>query len=243
MKYLHRSFVVALILTAIVYLPGFAQGGHHGGHGGSGYCDPDSLTLIAVSGTAIVDTSLMHDMYYLDEDGDQQADYYLNFGPYWYQPDSGNASRPLDGDPITIYGGMHDSTMGVLPVIIVYEINGEFWRDPYDPYWNEMGHQGGHHGGHHNYTWGWMNDSLQIVTISGTAMLDTTFIYNHYFLDETGDTLPDYFLNFGPPWYEPPSGATRPNNGDQITIMGGLLNRQTRLVLVKTWAVAGSTDS
>jgi hypothetical protein len=32
-------------------------------------------------------------------------------------------------------------------------------------------------------------------------------------------------LNFGPPWYEPPSGATRPNNGDQIVIVGGKIDR------------------
>lgn len=227
MKYLHKLFLVAIILLVAAYFPGFAQGGHHGGghhggQGGPGYCDPDSLTLVTVSGVAIVDTSMMHAMYYLDEDGDQQADYHLNFGPYWYEPDSGNATRPLDGDSITIYGGLYDSTMGALPVIIVYEINGEFWRDPYDPFWNNMG---GHHGGHHNHTWGWMHDSLQVVTVSGTALVDTTFIFNSYFLDETGDTLPDYFLNFGPPWYEPPSGATRPNNGDAITIVGALLDR------------------
>ncbi len=28
-------------------------------------------------------------------------------------------------------------------------------------------------------------------------------------------------LNFGPPWYEPVSGAVRPTNGEQITIVGG----------------------
>lgn len=230
MKYLHKLFFIIIILLVTAYLPGFAQGGNHG-HGGPGYCHPDSLTLVTVSGIAMVDTTTMHNMYFLDEDGDQQADYHLNFGPFWYEPDSGNATRPLDGDSITIYGGMHDSTMGTYPVIIVYEINGEFWRDPYDPFWNGMGHQGGQHGGH-GFAWGWMHDSLQIVTVSGTALLDTTFVFTHYFLDEDGDTLPEYFLNFGPPWYEPPSGATRPNQGDQITIMGGLLDRPTLPMII-----------
>jgi hypothetical protein len=118
-------------------LPGFTQGGSMGGH-----YHPDSLTLVTVSGTAIVDSSMMNPVYYLDEDGDQQADYHLNFGPYWYQPDSGNASRPYHGDPVTITGGMPDTTEVVLPVIVVYEINGEFWRDPFDPLWNHMGDLG-----------------------------------------------------------------------------------------------------
>ncbi|NIT51174.1 MAG: hypothetical protein GWO41_00025, partial [candidate division Zixibacteria bacterium] len=103
-------------------------GGTHSGHG---YCNPDSLIPVTVSGTAIVDSSFMSPAYYLDEDGDGQADYHLNFGPWWYTPDSSNATRPNDGDFITIYGGQHDSLMGNLPVIIVYEINGLFWRDPY----------------------------------------------------------------------------------------------------------------
>ena len=108
----------------------FAQGGHHGGH-----YDPDSLEVVTIDGTAIVDTTIgLHAMYYLDEDNDGTPDYFLNFGPWWYEPDSSDASRPNDGDVITITGGLVDSTMmNQYPMVIVYEINGEFWRDPYDP--------------------------------------------------------------------------------------------------------------
>jgi len=202
----------------------FAQGGHHGGH-----YNPDSLEIVTIDGTAIVDTTIgLHAMYYLDEDNNGTPDYYLNFGPWWYEPDSSNASRPNDGDAITITGGLVDSTMmNEYPMVIVYEINGEFWRDPYDPFWNEMGN---HHGGNHMMDscftsgFGWMHDSLETVSLSGYAIVDTTFIMEHFYLDEDNDGVPDYFLNFGPPWYDPGSGATRPENGDQIDIVGGMLD-------------------
>ena len=228
MKQFHTVLTALSVLLMAFYLPGFSQGGNHGGNHG-GHFDPDSLVPITVSGTAIVDSStMMMSMYYLDEDGDGQADYHLNFGPPWYQPDSGNATRPNDGDVITIYGGKHDSTMFGFPTIIVYEINGEFWRDPYNPFWHNHGghsHGGGHHqGGCNGFAFGWMHDSLQSVSINGTALVDTTFMMDHYYLDEDANGLPDYFLNFGPPWYEPTSGATRPNDGDQIDIVGGMLS-------------------
>ena len=220
------TIISCVILVLAFTVPGFTQGGYIGGH-----YNPDSLTVVTVSGTAIVDTSMMYPIYYLDEDGDQQADFHLNFGPYWYEPDSSNATRPNDGDVITVTGGMPDTTGMVLPVIVVYEINSEFWRDPYDPLWNDMGHHqhgGGHHQGNCNgWGFGWMHDSLQVDTLIGIALVDTTFFFEHYYLDETGNGEPDYFLNFGPYWYEPPSGATRPNDGDQITIVGGVLDRPT----------------
>jgi hypothetical protein len=233
MKYFNTVFLMMLGSMFLLNIPMYSQGGQH--HGG-GYFNPDSLTPVTVSGTAIVDSSMTFPMYYLDEDGNGQADYHLNFGPHWYQPDSSNASRPSDGDSITIYGGMHDSTMIGIPTIVVYEINGEFWRDPFDPFWSNLGHHthgGGHHqGGCNGFAFGWMHDTLQTVSINGTALVDTTFIFEHYFLDEDNDSIPDYFLNFGPPWYEPTSGASRPSNGDQISIVGGLLNRPTLPMIV-----------
>jgi hypothetical protein len=129
---------------------------------------------------------------------------------------------------ITITGGKLDSTLyNGYPMIIVYEINGEFWRDPYDPFWNHMGNMyGGHHMMDSCYTsgFGYMHGTAQTVSISGTAIVDTTFIMQHYYLDENNDGVPDYFLNFGPPWYDPGSGATRPENGDQIDIVGGMID-------------------
>ncbi|NOX19247.1 MAG: T9SS type A sorting domain-containing protein [Chlorobi bacterium] len=218
---LFSAFIFAAFNFAI-----FANGGHD--YCGGGDVNPDSIQTVTVTGTAIVDDSYMHPMYYLDEDQDGVADYHLNFGPYWYEPDSSNATRPNDGDVVTITGGLHDSDMMDEPTIIVYDINGEFWREPYYADWNDMGRHSnanGHHSGSDGYCYGfgWDHDSLNTVTVSGTAIVDTTFMWNHYFLDENNDGTPEYKLNFGPYWYEPESGAQRPLDGDAITITGSLM--------------------
>ncbi len=135
--------------------------------------------------------------------------------------------RPNDGDSVTIYGGLFNETMMGTPMIVVYSINGEYWRDPFDPFWTNFGHHmhgGGMMDSCHTFSWGWNDDSLQTVTIQGTAMVDSTFMMTMYYLDENNDNVPDYVLNFGPPWYEPESGATRPEDGDQITIVGGKID-------------------
>lgn len=227
MKLNHSLLTLLAMFLLIIYIPAFSQGGNHGG-GHGGHFNPDSLLLVTVSGTALVDSSMMNKMYFLDEDGDGQADYHLNFGPWWYQPDSSNATRPNNGDFVTINGGLWDSTMIGVPAIVVYEINGEFWRDPYNGFWNNMGHHshgGGHHqGGCNGYAFGWMHDTLETVNVTGTAIVDTTFMFEMHYLDETGDGIPEYHLNFGPPWYQPLSGATRPNDGDTLDIVGGRLD-------------------
>ena len=185
-------------------------------HGGG---DPSDFDSISVSGTAIVIEAMSgHNIYYLDEDGDGTGDYLLNFGPYWYEPDSSNAVRPANGDAISVFGALRDGFgMMSLQKIIVFEINGEFWRDPFFEDWNGMG--GGCHSGG-----GWTGDSLYTVELSGIALVDTTFYMNKYYLDANNDGEPDYLLNFGPFWYEPESGATRPANGDEIDIVGGKLD-------------------
>lgn len=210
------------VLAAV--LPIFSLTAQMGG--GGGFINPDSIEVVTKSGTAIVDTTgMMHTMYYLDENNDGEPDYLLNFGPFWYEPDSSNAVRPENGDQITIEGGLVTNMMGY-GMIIVYEINGEFWRDPFDSFWNFMGYYS--HGGNGcgGSGFGWMVDSLQTVEISGTAIVDSTFMMAMYYLDENNDSIPDYLLNFGPWWYEPSSGAVRPSNGDQITIVGGKLDRE-----------------
>jgi hypothetical protein len=94
-------------------------------------------------------------------------------------------------------------------------------------------HTGSHHQGDCNdYTFGWMHDSLNTISVSGTALVDTTFIMEQYYLDEDTDGSPDYFLNFGPPWYEPASGATRPENGDRISIVGDLIHDSTLSMII-----------
>ena len=216
-----KSFTWLLPLFILFGLNGVNAQGHGGHH------NPDSLEIVTVEGYAIVDINFMHPVYYLDEDNDGVEDYHLNFGPYWYEPDSSNATRPNDGDFITISGGLVDSSMMNIPSIVVYEINGEFWRDPYNPFWNHMGHHGANGGHHmdscHTSGFGWQHDPPQSISVSGYTLIDSTFMMEHYYLDEDNDGQPDYFLNFGPPWYEPTSGAVRPEDGDFIEIVGGLI--------------------
>lgn len=189
-------------------------------------CPFDSLEVVTVTGTAIVDSDgTTYPHYYLDQDDDGAADYFLNFGPHWYNPEDSDATRPENGDTITITGGTHD--LPDLPVIIVYEINGEFWRDPWNP-------NGGHDGNGGGPGWDW-----EEVTVSGTAMIDTLYYHPVYFLDVDGDETPDYHLNFGPYWYDPGTGATRPEDGEFVEITGGLVEHDQDYDTVIVWEING----
>jgi len=59
-----------------------------------------------------------------------------------------------------------------------------------------------------------------------------------YYLDVNEDTLPDYFLNFGPPWYNPNNGLQRPNDCEQISIVGGLINNDS-IPMIVVYAING----
>ena len=165
----------AMVAALLISCPVFAQGmGHHNG----GY-HPDSLTTVTLTGGVITDTvSVHHHNFYLDEDFDGTADYHLNFSPFWYQPDSSQANRPAAGDTVEITGGMHESLHDTLDVIVVYEINGDFWRNPLAPGWAHMGngHSNRHHRnfGHGSFAFGMMNDSLETATVTGTTLIDST---------------------------------------------------------------------
>jgi hypothetical protein len=177
---------------------------------------------------------MLHPMYYLDENGDGEAEYHLNFGPYWYQPDSSLATRPINGEEVSIVGGLYISHENGIKIIVVYEINGLFWRQPFDALWNNMGgHQGdgGHHAGH-GYAFGWMHDVPEVITVNGKVLVDTTFIHEFFYLDENEDDQPDYFLNFGPPWYEPVSEIQRPTHGQSVSILGGEVDQHTIPMLI-----------
>jgi hypothetical protein len=192
-------------------------------------CLPDSLEEITISGTVRVDTLNKHFNYFLDIENDGTNDFKINFGPYWYQPDSGSALRPNDGDYVEIFGLVSDCCEDGYPVIIVLEINGQFWRDFYEPFWNRLNKDRKRHRNsyrnHKGFAFGWLNDSLQIVELQGVTLLDTTAHFSHYYLDVDQDTVPDYFLNFGPPWYQPASGLQRPQEGDTVTISGALVEK------------------
>ncbi|MHB9041373.1 MAG: T9SS type A sorting domain-containing protein, partial [Melioribacteraceae bacterium] len=72
-------------------------------------------------------TTFMMDHFYLDTNNDEKPNYFLNFGPYWYLPSSG-AKRPQNGATVTVMGALLSNSSG-LSMLIVYEINGEVWRD------------------------------------------------------------------------------------------------------------------
>ncbi|MFZ5432368.1 MAG: carboxypeptidase regulatory-like domain-containing protein, partial [Calditrichota bacterium] len=181
----------------------------------------DSLTIVELSGIAMVlapDSAHPRMVrYFLDVNGDQLPDFELSFGPPWYNPPSG-AVRPEDGTPITIVGGLLTHTDR--PVVVVFQLNGEFWRDP------RNGGHGGHGGGDH-WRRGCDVDSLTLVDLAGTTVVRTGVGFHgewtRFFLNTDEDTLPEYILDFGGPDYVPPSGAVLPVDGEEITIVGGEL--------------------
>lgn len=191
----------ALALTVFLTMPASAQQSDTGFHGSW----PINLDLTTITGQVSVDSSLRHEAYYLDEDGDGEADIRLEFGPFWYRPDSG-AARPDSGSTITVTGLLRD--MGAMPTLVVFELDGASWREPVEY-------------GMHGWTGSdsWMS-SFDTLTVTGAVLVDTTYYYRHYYLDTDDDSLPDYQLVFGPQWYEPTSGAGRPEAGTVVTVFG-----------------------
>lgn len=189
----------------------------------AGNCDPDSLQEITISGTISIENTGTNTRYYLETD---TAVYILNFGPWWYQPSTGDAVKPEDGIYVEISGGINPTNPGIFPVIIVYEIDGEFWRNPYDPLWNHFNDQFSSNSEtfHQGIACGWPDSNITIETFTGIVMIDTTLVFFHYFLDTDMDGLPDYRLNFGPPWYEPPGNVSLPEEGDFIAVEGGIVH-------------------
>lgn len=217
----HKILIIALLF---VCFPLLAQtgGGMYGWNNGN--FNPDSLEIATLTGTVIVDSTNIHTMYLIDTNDDDTPDYLLNFGPYWYSPDSSSAQRPTQGETVTIKGIVMPGGMYAAQSVIVLDINGNYWRDPFDSFWDNMGSSSymGRFGQGRcsGYAFGWMHDSLSTVSISGSVIIDTTFMYYHYYLDVNGDGMPDYFLNFGPPWFAASSGITRPNEGDNVSLTG-----------------------
>jgi len=198
--------------------------GHGGGHHG------DSLQIVELSGWAIVEVDSFYTHYFLDTDNNGEADYRLGFGPTWYDPGNG-AARPENGDSIWVVGGLMGYSSPQM--VVVYEINGLFWREP------GFGHGG--HGGHGGGG-GCDPDSLELIEVDGFALLEA--MHGHqdwfmYYLDEDNDGEADYHLNFGAPWYDPGNGATRPDQGDSIAIVGGLMEGCDNLPTIIVYEING----
>jgi protocatechuate 3,4-dioxygenase beta subunit len=85
--------------------------------------------IVELRGIAMVQENARMTSYYIDTDGNNRPDYKLNFGPDWYYPPSG-ATRPDNGEFINIVGGLLE--YGNPPMVIVYEINDLFWREPFN---------------------------------------------------------------------------------------------------------------
>ncbi len=199
--------------TVVNFVLAGGQGGHGGGMHG------DSLVTVDLSGWAIVVVDSMHTNYFLDNNGDDLADYRLMFGPDWYEPGNG-AHRPIDGDSIWITGGL----MGYSEPqpVVVYEINGLFWRTPGDGH----GGYGGDGGG------GCDPDSITLIEASGLTITQEMMGRTMYYLDTNYDQTSEYMLNFGAPDYDPGNGAQRPDAGDTVQIVGGLMSCDMMEVII-----------
>jgi len=203
----------------------------------------DSLVELDLDGDAIVvGPDQMHPvpLYFLDTNGDGQGEFQLSFGPPWYQP-PGGATRPHNNDDIRIHGGLF--TYGIPPMLIVYEINGQFWRSDMDGH----GGYGGDHGDDCD------PDSVVRIELGGHAIVSSGPGWHgeeHLYALETNHTPPpDFRLDFGADSYSPGGGVARPSNNDSIEIVGGQIycpGEQTPIVIVyeingQYWRQPGDT--
>ena len=121
---MHKSIAILLLLSSLVWSQGPGHNYHNSRHHNEDW--PDSLTVVSISGTVLVDSLTMNPWYYLETNDDDSSDYRLGFGPGWYEPSSG-AVRPEDGDSISIIGGLNNDMTPAM--LVVFEINGLVWRD------------------------------------------------------------------------------------------------------------------
>ncbi|MBU1984244.1 T9SS type A sorting domain-containing protein [bacterium] len=153
--------------------------------------------------------------YFLDVGNDSVLDYHLCFGSPWYIPSGDTVPRPEAGDTISIAGAPF--SYGYPPMVIVHQLNGQFWRD-------SLSH-GGEQGGIH-YTLGCAERAPIRFEAAGTVelqrevepLIDTVA----YFFSMMDDSLQAY-LDFGTPEYDPGNGVQRPLTFGQLHIVGGLI--------------------
>lgn len=137
--HMEPGMVIVLTINDQVWLDIEHDG--HGGRpgGGDGWDgvngDPDMVE--AEGHSIVIDEAEWYDRFTMNTDDDHHADYRLFFGDDNYSPDNG-ALRPENGDFASIIGGEFIAGDG-LPIIVVYEINGQLWREPGDTtglYWD-----------------------------------------------------------------------------------------------------------
>lgn len=231
---MHRNFVFStLILFALLSytVPAQPHASHCNGdssttgsasHGGYHY-PGDTLQPITAAGTVLVtQDSLQHMPHYsLDTNSDGVAEYWLHFGPRWYQPDS--IAYPTHGTQVTVSGGLieHTAPKGIM----VLTLNGQQWIDTSRSY-----DGGSHHGNDlgcgdstHLYY-----DTLQQVQHTGTFLVavDTLFGHDEYYLDTDNDGAANFWLHLGHPGYIP-DGLTLPNHGQSISVTGAFMPHST----------------
>ncbi|HKJ81282.1 MAG TPA: T9SS type A sorting domain-containing protein [Ignavibacteriaceae bacterium] len=85
---------------------------------------------------------------------------------------------------------------------------------------------GMYHNGRDTMDW---RGSDQLYTVSGKIIVDSSFTTTNYmgnmrpafyYLDTTGTGSKDYQLFFGPYWYKPTNGTTKPVEGDSVSLTG-----------------------
>lgn len=197
-----NGLLIALIaLFGLTAGQAMAQGwvgpGHGGWHMGGWDFEKHMAEADTVQGVLVEWVSPMGDtLYGVDTNGDSQMDVLLNLGPAF-----GTDQLPEVGSDVTVVGWIVH--MHMIDMMIVQSINGVEVR-PIPDDWEDWGH------------WTVMRDT---VTASGTVMADTLFGVQFLYLDEDGDGEAEYYLDFGPPWYQP-EGLSRPEPGDQVTVFG-----------------------
>ncbi len=211
--------------------------------GGMGLMFMNNYKDTTVTGKALVQAlNTAENIYSIDTNNDGKTEFQLSFGPTWYKPIDSKAERPKDGDNVTIKGAVVKNAINVNSILIVYEINGLKWRDPFNPFWNNVGIPGqmfNNSGGCMGYAWGANNLQIQKVSLQGIAAVDETFFMTHFYLDENKDGKMDYYLNFGPIWYQPKSGAVRPKNGESISIVGGKTTTSNGIPMILVYEING----
>lgn len=165
-----KRFTISIAFSLLFLLPVSLQAQQDS-------CVVDSLEIVTVSGTVIASEDTARNQIFLDVDADGTADYKLNFGPPWYEPVESEAVRPSNGDEVTVTGGLAvNEDFEEFEVLLVYEINGEFWRDPAQPFWNNPGgmqHKGGKKGKNNKWQKGLRYDSLSLESVTGTVQFET----------------------------------------------------------------------